>query len=400
MTMRLPTLGIYRQKNVYQIFIGINLALIGIATLFYTYNIVENMDVREQRQLKLYAQLVEYSANHPLDNSEDLTLLFDIVTENMKQSRIPYILTSENNEPITGINLDIPENVSPVEEQRLLKEEFEAIKNERPPIEINLAGIKQYIYFSDSPLLKQMRYYPYTQLISLLVLGALAYLVFSSSRTAEQNRVWVGLAKETAHQLGTPIASLMGWVEYFRSMPELYPEEITEEIEKDGIRLETITTRFSSIGSAPTLKKEDVAELVGPFLNYLQKRISTKVNLTFINDLPPNQTLMLNRSLFEWVIENLCKNAVDAMSGVGNIKVQMMPLGRNEIAIDVTDTGKGIPKSSWKKVFNAGFSTKKRGWGLGLTLAKRIVEEYHEGKLFVKHSEMDKGTTFRIVLKK
>ena len=396
--MRLPTIDIYSQKNILQLFIGINLALIGIATLFYTYNIVENVDKREQNMLKQYAQLMEFLSNNE-DNNENLNTLFGIVSENIKQSRIPYILTTENKVPIAGTNIGITETAPLKEQKRLLLEEFNLIKDEHPPIALNILGIKQFIFFSDSPMLVQMRYYPYIQLLCLLVLGGLAYLVFSSSRTAEQNRVWVGLAKETAHQLGTPIASLMGWVEYFRSMPETFPADITDELEKDGKRLETITTRFSSIGSIPTLKDENISELVEPFLAYLQKRISTKVSLTFTNELPENQTLMLNKSLFEWVIENLCKNAVDAMAGIGHITVLMMPLGRNEIAIDISDTGKGISKKGWKKVFTPGFSTKKRGWGLGLTLAKRIIEEYHGGKLFVKNSEIDKGTTFRIVLK-
>ncbi len=396
--MRLPTIDIYSQKNILQLFIGINLALIGIATLFYTYNIVENVDKREQNMLKQYAQLMEFLSNNE-DSNENLNTLFGIVSENIKQSRIPYILTTENKIPIAGTNIGITETAPLKEQKRLLLEEFNLIKDEHPPIALNILGIKQFIFFSDSPMLVQMRYYPYIQLLCLLVLGGLAYLVFSSSRTAEQNRVWVGLAKETAHQLGTPIASLMGWVEYFRSMPETFPADITDELEKDGKRLETITTRFSSIGSVPTLKDENISELVGPFLAYLQKRISTKVSLTFTNELPENQTLMLNKNLFEWVIENLCKNAVDAMAGIGHITVLMMPLGRNEIAIDISDTGKGISKKGWKKVFTPGFSTKKRGWGLGLTLAKRIIEEYHGGKLFVKNSEIDKGTTFRIVLK-
>ena len=397
--MRLPTIDIYSQKNILQLFIGINLALIGIATLFYTYNIVENVDKREQNMLKQYAQLMEFLSNNE-DSNENLNTLFGIVSENIKQSRIPYILTTENKIPIAGTNIGIKETAPLKEQKRLLLEEFNLIKDEHPPIALNILGIKQFIFFSDSPMLVQMRYYPYIQLLCLLVLGGLAYLVFSSSRTAEQNRVWVGLAKETAHQLGTPIASLMGWVEYFRSMPETFPADITDELEKDGKRLETITTRFSSIGSVPTLKDENISELVEPFLAYLQKRISTKVSLTFTNELPENQTLMLNKNLFEWVIENLCKNAVDAMAGIGHITVLMMPLGRNEIAIDISDTGKGISKKGWKKVFTPGFSTKKRGWGLGLTLAKRIIEEYHGGKLSVKNSEIDKGTTFRIVLKK
>ncbi len=398
--MKLPVLDIYSQKNVLQLFIGINLALIGIATLFYTYNIVEGVDAREKKQLHLYAQLVEYSVNHPNDgNGEDFTILIEIVTENIKQSQIPYILTSAEKEPIDGINLGIPNKSLAAERAKLLKEAFDEIKDEHPPISLNLKGIQNYIYFSDSPMLVQMRYYPYVQLLCLLVLGFLAYLVFSSSRTAEQNRVWVGLAKETAHQLGTPIASLMGWVEYFKSMPETYTPDITDELEKDINRLETITTRFSNIGSVPTLKKEDIAELVGPFLQYLQKRVSTKVNIKFVNELTDNKKVTLNRSLFEWVIENLCKNAVDAMAGIGMITVQMKVINQNDIAIDISDTGKGILKKNWKKVFTAGFSTKKRGWGLGLTLAKRIIEEYHEGKLFIKSSEIDKGTTFRIVLK-
>jgi signal transduction histidine kinase len=397
--MKLPLLDIYQQKNILQVFIGINLALIGIVSLFYTYNIVENIDKREQQQLKLYAQLLEYSANHAAEeNTEDFTTLIEIVDQNIIQSRIPYLLVTEDNIPIDARNIDLPDSLKHADKQRILNEEFASIKDQHPPIVISISGIKQYIYFGNSPLLRQMRYYPYIQLLSLLVLAVLAYLVFSSSRSAEQNRVWVGLAKETAHQLGTPIASMMGWVELFRSMPEQYSDDITNEIEKDVKRLETITTRFSSIGSVPVMKDEDIAELVGPFLIYLQRRISTKVKITFLNELPLNQTARLNRSLFEWVIENLCKNAVDAMSGIGSIEVLMVQI-RNEIFIDITDTGKGILKKSWKKVFNPGFSTKKRGWGLGLTLAKRIIEEYHGGKLYIKNSEIDKGTTFRIILK-
>jgi signal transduction histidine kinase len=397
--MKFPTIDIYGQKNLYQIFIGINLALIGIASVFYTYNIVDNLDAREQRQLTVFAQLIEYQANHP-DLTEDYTILFEIVRENIRQSRIPTILVSEDMKPTGDINLDLPTTISQADRQKLLQEAFEEMREDHPPITVDLLGTKQYIYFSDSPLLVQMRYYPYAQLLSLLVLSFLAYLVFSSSRTAEQNRVWVGLAKETAHQLGTPIASLMGWVSFFRTDPDRYPEEYTSEIEKDINRLEMITSRFSSIGSAPTMKYEKMAEVVGPFLDYLKRRISTKVKLEFLNELNPERTMYLNRNLFEWVIENICKNAVDAMTGVGEIKVRMFELNKQEVAIDISDTGKGIPRGSWQKVFKPGVSTKKRGWGLGLTLAKRIVEEYHSGKLYVKSSEVGKGTTFRIVLKR
>lgn len=397
--IKIPTIDIYGQKNLYQIFIGINLALVGIASVFYTYNIVENIDVREKRQLATFAQLLEYQSNRP-DLNEDMTSLFEINSENIRLGRIPVLVVDKTNKPIFGLNLDIPPNVTPAQNQLLLQEAFEEMKTDHPPIPVNIGGIDQLIYFSDSPLLVQMRYYPYVQLVSLLVLSFLAYLVFSASRTAEQNRVWVGLAKETAHQLGTPIASLMGWIEVFKTDPDRYPLEYSIEMEKDIKRLEMITNRFSSIGSAPTMKNEDIGEVVGTFLSYLTRRISTKVKLDFKNDLRSAVKMSLNRNLFEWVIENICKNAVDAMEGVGAIHVRMFLLNKEEIAIDITDTGKGIPRNSWQKVFKPGISTKKRGWGLGLTLAKRIIEEYHNGKLFVKWSEVGKGTTFRIVLKK
>lgn len=397
--MKIPAIDIYSKKNLYQIFIGINLALIGIASVFYTYNIVENLDTREQRQLTVFAQLIEYQANHP-DLNEDYTALFEIVRENIRQSRIPTILVSEDKQPTGDINLDLDRNIPENDRKKLLQEAFDEMKEDHPPIVVDLLGTKQYIYFSDSPLLVQMRYYPYVQLLSLVVLAFLAYLVFSASRTAEQNRVWVGLAKETAHQLGTPIASLMGWVSFFRTDPDTYPEEYVGEIEKDINRLEMITSRFSSIGSAPTMKYENITEVVGPFLDYLKRRISTKVKLEFVNEIDPERKMYLNRNLFEWVIENICKNAVDAMTGVGEIEVRMFALNKQEVAIDIRDTGKGISRGSWQKVFKPGVSTKKRGWGLGLTLAKRIVEEYHEGKLFVKSSEVGKGTTFRIILRR
>ena len=256
--MKLPLLDIYRQNNILHVFIGINLALIGIVSLFYTYNIIENIDKREQQQLKLYAELFQFSANHGAENSEDLTVLNNIVDENIFHSRIPYMLVGEDHTPIDARNIDIPVGLKQTDKQLILNKEFVSIKNQHPPIIISISGIKQYIYFGNSPLLTQMRYYPYIQLLSLLVLAVLAYLVFSSSRAAEQNRVWVGLAKETAHQLGTPIASMMGWVELFRSMPEQFSDDITNEIEKDVRRLETITTRFSSIGSVPVMKEENI----------------------------------------------------------------------------------------------------------------------------------------------
>ena len=223
-------------------------------------------------------------------------------------------------------------------------------------------------------------------------------MAFNYSRKAEQNRVWIGLAKETAHQLGTPLSSLMAWVEYFKSDPRFENDEIVNEIEKDVARLEQVTARFSLIGSVPVLKEENIEGLLEGILNYLGKRISTKVNISFVNHTSQPPLVKVNKYLFEWVIENICKNAVDAMSGVGSLSINLRNYKNDFITIDITDTGKGISKANIKQVFDPGFSTKKRGWGLGLTLAKRIIEIYHHGKIFVKESEPGKGTTFRIIL--
>jgi signal transduction histidine kinase len=258
---------------------------------------------------------------------------------------------------------------------------------------------KEYIYYGNSKLLKLLRYYPLSQLLVVLIIGFLGYIFFSYSRRAEQNRVWVGLAKETAHQLGTPLSSLTAWVEILRNEPTINPE-IVIELSKDIQRLETITTRFSNIGSMPILKEEDLEELITSFINYLKIRISTKVHIEIKSALTLNQVANVNKYLFEWVIENICKNAVDAMGGTGDMLIYIHEGKNNQILIDIRDTGKGIPTSNLSKVFSPGFSTKKRGWGLGLTLAKRIIENYHEGKLSIKSSELNKGTTFRIALPK
>jgi signal transduction histidine kinase len=222
--------------------------------------------------------------------------------------------------------------------------------------------------------------------------------IFNYSRRAEQNRVWVGLAKETAHQLGTPLSSLMAWVEYFK---ETFPEqkEIFDELQKDVDRLEMITERFSNIGSVPKLSEGNVFELVSEVMKYLQTRISKKV--VFSIEAFPTEDIRsnINRPLFAWVIENIVKNAVDAMDGIGSIHIKIMKVSEGQVAVDISDSGKGITKANIKDLFKPGFTTKRRGWGLGLALAKRIVENYHGGKIFVKSSEINKGTTFRIMLK-
>lgn len=377
--------------------IGVILLILSIGSLFYTDKLVEELEQREEREVQLYAEGLRYVVNSPFD--ENFNVIYQVIQDAVNFYQIPAIYVDENNLPNPNLNIKFPTKVSQQERERIIEEKLSEMKLEHPPIPVELGkGRTGYIYYSNSFLLTQLRYYPFLQLSVMLLIGYLAYLAFSSARKAEQNRVWVGLAKETAHQLGTPLSSLMAWVEYFRSDPMIDPS-IAEEIEKDVIRLEMITTRFSNIGSVPTLKEEPVAEVVTNFISYLEKRVSSKVKFSVYNELAVEQTALLNKNLFEWVIENICKNAVDAMGGIGEINVTLQaPPQMKEMWIDIADTGKGMTKANMNKIFNPGFSTKKRGWGLGLTLAKRIIENYHSGKLFVKNSEVGKGTTFRITL--
>jgi K+-sensing histidine kinase KdpD len=390
---------VYDQKIFLKYMIGVILVLLSIGSLFYTNNLVDKLEEREEREVTLYAELLRTLTT--TDNNENVNVIFTVIQEAVDFYQIPTIYVDENNTNRANqtIEREYPPNITPQQREKIIDEQLAIMKQEHTPIPVELApGKTGYIYYSNSFLLTQLRYYPAIQLSVMLLIGYLAYLAFSSARKAEQNRVWVGLAKETAHQLGTPLSSLMAWVEYFRSDPNIEPY-IAEEIEKDVIRLEMITTRFSNIGSVPTMKEEPVAEIVIDFITYLQKRVSSKVNFTVDNQLVPEQTTSLNKNLFEWVVENICKNAVDAMGGIGDINVTLQsPPNTNQILIDISDTGKGMTKVNMSKIFNPGFSTKKRGWGLGLTLAKRIIENYHSGKLFVKSSELGKGTTFRIIL--
>ncbi|WP_421827215.1 sensor histidine kinase [Larkinella sp.] len=392
----LKSLDIYGQRNTLKIVVALNLLLVGTASLLYTNRLVERLEEREENYVKLYAKaLVQVSNENP---NEDMTFITQEIIFVNEKNQLPTIYVDENDKIIVH-NFTFPPGTPDEEIDLELEENLTEMKEEHKPIVVEMGNKKRgYIYYHNSALLTQLRFFPYVQLAVMIALGFLAYLAFSSARRAEQNRVWVGLAKETAHQLGTPLSSLMAWVEYFRTDPAM-DQSIADEIEKDVNRLETIATRFSSIGSIPTLKREDLYETVHQFITYLEKRISTKVKMHVENYLVDGREVKINKLLFEWVIENVCKNAVDAMGGIGSLTIRLLPLPRNEIAIDITDTGKGISKANLQKVFNPGYSTKKRGWGLGLTLAKRIIEEYHNGRLYVKSSEVGKGTTFRILLR-
>ena len=312
----------------------------------------------------------------------------------INSASVPVVYTDSSRSKVIAFgNLDS----SKISNPQYLRETLELMASENPPIEIQLdENVTNYIYYRDSFLLTQLQYYPFVQFGIIGLFLVIAYTLFSTSRKAEQNQVWVGMAKETAHQLGTPLSSLIAWLE-FLEMKGADPETI-KEVRQDVRRLETITERFSKIGSMPVLERKNLIEVLEGSMNYIRTRTSKNVVFTLT---PANSDIYaaVNVPLFDWVIENLCRNAVDAMDGKGAITIEVQDQVQYAY-IDITDTGKGIPKSKFKTVFEPGFTTKKRGWGLGLSLTKRIIENYHSGKIFVKRSEPGAGTTFRIVLKK
>jgi two-component sensor histidine kinase len=389
-------MDIYNNRSTYKLVIILVALLIGGVSVVYTNELVNKLAERERKLIDLSAK--GYKEIASTEFSESQGFLFKEIIE--ANTSVPVILTDEEGNYISHRNFDVPTGMNPEKEAAYFKKEIELMKAQYPPIIIEIAGLKQFIYYRNSKLINQLRYYPYIQLAVIGMFILMGYLAFSISRNAEQNRVWVGLAKETAHQLGTPISSLLAWAEYLRTKPEIEEEGIVDEMDKDILRLQMITARFSSIGSEQKLQLEDLGEMVTQSIDYLRSRVSKKVVITVEIEPEGGQVMAyINRPLFEWVIENISKNAVDAMGGEGKLTLRIIELTEGNVQMDITDTGKGIPKNQFKKVFEPGFTTKKRGWGLGLTLAKRIVEQYHKGKIFVKSSEPGKGTTFRILLR-
>lgn len=394
-------INIYEQISGWRFVAIFVLLLIGAGVLYYFNKLGQELEEREKKYATLYAESIKFFLEKSVNSDCDYGFVKEMIDAN---ETVPMIVVM-NGVP-SDLSLNIPElddknkNWTKKEKEDFKYSKVAEMQAEHPPVEMDLGdGHKGQVYYSSSLIVKQLRYFPYILIFTFFIFGSLAFIAYNSTRTAEQNRVWVGLAKETAHQLGTPISGLMAWVEVLRMSPD-FDESIAQEMEKDVKRLETITTRFSNIGSVPQMSKERLSELVEQSLKYLEKRISTKVKVHFSSEIADNQEVELNKHLFEWVIENICKNAVDAMAGVGELFVSITDISKNKIAIDIRDTGKGISKLQLRKIFRPGFSTKKRGWGLGLTLARRIIENYHQGKLFVKDTELGKGTTFRIELKK
>lgn len=384
--------------NLKWIILGVSV-VISIGSIYFTDVLVGQLKERERSQVRLFARALEYTINV---NDQDILFITEEIIN--KNNSIPRILVDSNGAINTYNNVEVDPSWSKEKKDAYLKATLEKMKRTYPPIEILLKDEKQqvydkqYVYYDNSFLLTQLVAYPYIQISVLIVFGFISYLAFNYSKTAEQNRVWVGLAKETAHQLGTPLSSLIAWIEVLRDDPDIKNKGIVDELDKDIRKLQIVTERFSSIGSAPTLKDENIYQLVNRVVDYLKPRISSKINVE-VYTLSENIQAKVHTPLFEWVLENLCKNAVDAMGNAGTIAIKILRGSDNKVFIDVSDTGKGIPKSMLTNVFRPGFTTKKRGWGLGLTLAKRIIELYHEGKIFVKSSEENSGTTFRIELR-
>lgn len=399
--------GLYERRRTGKILFLVLSTMAILIFLLIANNIVKDLAKQERERMHIWAQATQRLAT--AEGNTDFEFLLGIITQN---NTIPVLVADSNFNILDYRNFDLPDkNVDPIEALESQKNREYLVKRLKHPggnkplaematlnphfIEMAaFDGSHQYIFYEDSILLRRLSLYPYVQMGVMILIAAILYFAVAYTKRAEQNRVWVGLSKETAHQLGTPISSLMAWTEYLESAGT--DAEVVSEIDKDVKRLSVIAERFSKIGSIPELQLEYLNETVGSSLDYMKSRISRLVEVQ-MNLSADEQGVMLSRRLFEWVMENLTKNAVDAMDGRGTLTITT---GRKDsmLWIEVKDTGKGIPRKNFKTVFNPGFTTKKRGWGLGLTLVKRIIEEYHGGKIYVKESEPGKGTTFRIEL--
>ncbi len=382
-------MNIYTKKQRWKLLLFVSAVIIGVSSLWYTSKLVKKLAIEERKKVELWAEAQSKITNEELSD-ENLSFYVKVLTNN---ETVPVILVDKNGNINTYRNL----NSKKTNNLRYLNRKLSKMKELNKPIEIVLSeNEKQYLYYSKSIILIKLTYYPYVQLAVILLFIMVSYFAFSYSRKAEQNQVWVGLSKETAHQLGTPISSLLAWLEMMKLKSS--DKDMLVELEKDIKRLEKITGRFSKIGSKPLLKKENIQKIITTAINYLRSRSSDKIS--FKLNMPTEELMIpINASLFEWVIENVCKNAIDAVNGSGEIELSITD-HTQVIYIDVTDSGRGISKTKFKTIFKPGYTTKERGWGLGLSLTKRIIEEYHDGKIFVYDSEIGKGTVIRMVLRK
>ena len=363
--------------------------------LYFFNNLVKDLSKQERERMEIWADATKEMITQ--QSGTDVDFLFSIINRNIT---IPVLLTDDDGNILSHSNFTLPEPIDSLNPMFLsqaneayLRDKLDDLRNSSNVIHIEIdKDSSQHLYYEDSTLLKQLNYYPYVQLLVMLAFVVVVYFAVTSTKTAEQNKVWVGLSKETAHQLGTPISSLMAWMELMESMG--VDAETVAEMNKDVQRLSTIASRFSKIGSKPQMENENLNDVVTRASSYMASRISSRIKLS-INTCAGVIPVMASTPLFEWVMENLIKNAVDAMDGSGSITVTT-GVEKGKGYIEVADTGKGLSRKNFKTIFNPGYTTKKRGWGLGLTLAKRIIEQYHSGKIYVLTSEPGVGTTFRI----
>jgi signal transduction histidine kinase len=383
-------LDIYRKKQRWKLILFLAAVLIGVGSLWYTNRLVGQIEETERQKMELWAEAVRIV--NLADFDADPSFPFSVIENN---THIPVILVDSDGAIIGMKNIDTTGVNHP---EAYLQKQLEHAREENDSLTINLGpDQEQYLLYRDSILLRKLTFFPYVQLGVIMLFIMVSYIAFSISRKAEQNEVWTGMSKETAHQLGTPISSLMGWVEILKQSAT--DQAMVGELEKDASRLEKIADRFSKIGSRPTQETTNLNQILEESLDYIRNR--GPKNIEYKLDLP-EQAIMasLNPTLFEWVIENLCKNATDAIPAEGGQVILHAVETSGNVIIDVEDSGKGIGKSRFKTIFKPGYTTKKRGWGLGLSLSKRIIEEYHEGRIFVMSSEPNESTILRIMLKK
>lgn len=379
----------FKVKRISKRLLLLSAFIIGTAILWYTNNLVDDLRREERTKVNIWANATKQTTD--IDNlNEDISFVFEVINHN---KTIPVILVDDNGSILYHKNFPSKQanNID------YLKSQLEIMKESHEPIVFEYAdGKYNKIYYKDSILLTRLKIFPYVILVVISLFIVTGYFAFSNSRKSEQNKVWAGMARETAHQIGTPLSSLMGWVTLLHDQGG--NEEVVSEMNKDISRLQMITERFSKIGSQPELKNQDVNTIVQRSFYYMKDRSSSKIN--FKLDVSDHAMFsFLNTQLFGWVIENIMRNAIDALQGKGEIKVEVKDHSKNVI-IDISDNGKGIKSSQLKTVFEPGYTTKLRGWGLGLSLVKRIVEDYHKGQVYILHSELGKGSTFRISLLK
>lgn len=360
--------------------------IIGITSIIYTKTLVETLKSEESKKVQLWA-----NATKELSSSEgpSLNLTLAVISNN---TTVPVILVDKHDTILYHRNITLPAK----NQAEYLKKVLMEMKEHSDSIIIELGNNEhQTLYYKESSIITKLTYFTIIQLCVMIAFMGASYIAFNRARNAEQNKVWVGLSKETAHQLGTPTSSLLGWVGLLK-LKNIEPD-IVNEIEKDVAHLERVTDRFSKIGAVPELKEHDVTAIINNVITYLHGRTSSQIEFKLLTGKSEKNIAQINPTLLEWVLENISKNGIDAMEGKGKLTYKLTP-ANGLLHIDISDTGKGVMKKNYKAIFNPGFTTKKRGWGLGLSLSKRIVEEYHKGKLFVKESEIGKGTTFRISL--